>query len=153
MLPRHNLLHFFPGFGLGGTQLRMVSIINCLGDAFRHQIVALDGKYDASAAFRAGIGVELMPAPAAGSSLANLWRFRGMIENLRPDLVLTYNWGAIEAAAGAHMSNRCAIIHNECGFGPDEASGLKRRRVWARTLLLNRLFRTVVTSRTMLNTA
>jgi glycosyltransferase involved in cell wall biosynthesis len=153
MVGRHTLLHVFPGFGPGGTQLRMVSIMNALGDAFRHQIVSLDGIVDATDALGADVHVELKAAPSPGGFLARLWSFRKMVEDLRPDLVLTYNWGAIEAVAGARIADRCAIIHNECGFGPDEAFVLKRRRVWLRRLLLKGLFRTVVTSHAMLKIA
>ena len=45
------------------------------------------------------------------------------------------------------------MTYNECGFGPDEAAALVRRRLWTRRVILNAIFQTVVTSRTMLSLA
>jgi glycosyltransferase involved in cell wall biosynthesis len=44
----------------------------------------------------------------------------------------------------------CPVIHNECGFGPEEAAGMKARRVLMRRLVLNRIYTTVVVSRRLL---
>lgn len=38
-----HLLHVFPTFAAGGTQLRMAGIVNGLGSNVRHTVVALDG--------------------------------------------------------------------------------------------------------------
>ena len=43
----------------------------------------------------------------------------------------------------------CSMVHNECGFGPDEASKLKIRRVWTRRVALRRVFCTIVVSRAL----
>ena len=71
----------------------------------------------------------------------------------KPHLLLTYNWGAIEAILPARFRSICPVIHNESGFGPDEATGLKRRRVLARRILLNRIYATVVNSKKLLEIA
>ncbi|HEY6342314.1 MAG TPA: glycosyltransferase [Bryobacteraceae bacterium] len=150
MIAAPKLLYVFPGFGGGGAQLRMVSIMNALGDSFSHRIIALDGNLGAAAALSPDIDatVEGPPTPKAGA-LA----FRSLVNSLLPAAVLTYNWGAIEATIGARMAGVCPVIHNECGFGPEEATTLKRRRVWTRRLVLNSIFQTVVTSANMLRIA
>ncbi len=146
------LLHVFPGFEGGGAQLRMASILNAIGDEFRHQIIAIDGNVDAAGALDPALGAEFHPAPARSGSLPAANAFRRAVRALRPDAVLTYNWGAIDASIGARLAG-CTVIHNECGFGADEAVTLKRRRVWTRRIILNTIFRTVVTSANMLRIA
>jgi glycosyltransferase involved in cell wall biosynthesis len=54
----------------------------------------------------------------------------------RPDLVLTYNWGALDGAMAALVPPRIPTIHTEDGFGIDEATVHKRRRVLTRRFLL-----------------
>src|SRR5579885_2486722 len=144
------LLHVFPGFGGAGTQLRMVSIINSLGASFSHRIVSLDGNLEAAAALDSHVDAAVEGPPPAGSGALF---FRSLVRSMRPAAVLTYNWGAIEATLGARLAGVCPVIHNECGFGPEEAVHLLRRRVWARRALLNTIFQTVATSQTMLSIA
>ena len=143
------LLHVFPGFGPAGTQLRMVSILNALGKSFRHRIIALDGNVGAAQAFAPDIEVSLESAPAAASSGHRTFAFRNLVKERLPAAVVTYNWGAIEVTLGARFAACCPVIHNECGFGVEESGTLIRRRVWTRRILLNTIFRTVVTSETM----
>jgi glycosyltransferase involved in cell wall biosynthesis len=71
------------------------------------------------------------------------WRqFRTTLRTIRPDVLLTYNWGAIEWA----LVNRWGVrhIHVEDGFGPEEAQGQLLRRVWTRRLALSGRHTTVV---------
>ncbi len=149
MVPRASLLHIFPTFGPGGTELRMASIINGLGDAFTHTIVALNGKHGAAERLDPAIAVELMEAPPGRGGVLYPLALRRIILSARPDLLVTYNWGAIDAVLGCMIAAPCAMVHNECGFGPDEASQLKSRRVWIRRLALRRVFCTIVVSRAL----
>jgi glycosyltransferase involved in cell wall biosynthesis len=57
------------------------------------------------------------------------------LRELRPDLVLTYNWGAIESVAAAR-SLSLPIVHHEDGFLPDEVERRHARRNWTRRLAL-----------------
>ena len=75
------------------------------------------------------------------------------MRSAEPNLLLTYNWGSIDAILPARISSICPVIHNESGFGADEATGLKLRRVLARRVLLNRIYATVVNSKTLLHIA
>jgi L-malate glycosyltransferase len=147
------LLHIFPGFGSGGTQLRMVSIINSLGKSFAHHIISLDGNLEAAESLAGDVDVTVAGPPLGSSHTLRTLVFRELVNARGPAAVLTYNWGAIEATLGARIAGRYAVIHNECGFGPDEAATLVRRRVWARRVVLNTIFRTVVTSQTMFSIA
>lgn len=85
---------------------------------------------------------------------------RRAIKSTDPDVVVTYNWGAIEWAAanllpsvvpGVKPPRR--HIHIDDGFGPEEADGQLRRRVMFRRLVLSRHARVVFPSRTLFRLA
>jgi glycosyltransferase involved in cell wall biosynthesis len=56
---------------------------------------------------------------------------------LRPDVLITSNWGSIEVAM-ANLVVGLPHLHMEDGFGPEERDRQLPRRVWARRLLLRR---------------
>jgi glycosyltransferase involved in cell wall biosynthesis len=96
-----------------------------------------------------GIAMRAIEAPPAGGTVATARWFAGLLKRERPELLLTYNWGAIEAVMGAVIAPVCPVIHTEDGFGPDEAGGLKARRVWTRRAVLRSVYRMAVPSRTL----
>jgi glycosyltransferase involved in cell wall biosynthesis len=144
-----SLLHIFSTFDPGGPQVRVAAIANTLGARFRHLIAAMDGRYGAMAQIGAELHAEVVRFPAPRNSLVGPLFFRTLIRKLHPDLVVTYNWGAIDAVVGARLAAVCPVIHTEDGFGPDEAVRLKLRRVLARRWVLNRIYKTVVPSQTL----
>lgn len=148
MKPPLHFLHVFPSFCAAGAQTRAVAIMNHLQDEARHSIVALDGNLEALSRIDQTVKREVIEPPRRGSRSAPLF-FARLIQKLKPDLLLTYNWGAIEAIAGAVLAGERRVVHAEDGFGPDEAVRLKSRRVWARRILLRRIFAVAVPSRTL----
>lgn len=143
------LLHVFPSFGIGGAEMLLVSVINGLGARFRHTVLAVDGEYRAAGRLEQGIPFRIVDGFERGNALTVLARMRRVLAQVKPDLVLTYNWGAFDMVVGARLGAPCPFIHNEHGFGADEAHGLKWRRVMTRRLLLNHLYATIVPSHTL----
>lgn len=132
-----HLLHVFATFGAGGPQVRASQLLAALGPRHRHSIVAMDGNRDAAALLPAGIDATLLPRPQPASLFANVRAFAGLLRQQRPDLLLTYNWGAIEAAwAGRKLGLQ--QVHHEDGFGPDEVTRRLWRRNWLRRHVLAR---------------
>ncbi len=128
----------FPTFAVGGAQARFVALANRFGTDYRHIVVALDGQLAARERLSAGLDVQFPAVPAAkAATLANAWRFRGLLRRWRPDLLVTCNWGAIEFAL-ANLLPVVRHIHVEDGFGPEERSVQIRRRVLMRRLALRR---------------
>lgn len=142
------LLHVFPGFAVGGAQLRCAAIANRFGVALRHAIVALDGDLAARARLRPDLAVNFPGIAVRKGDLAgNLLRFGAALRAWRPDVLLTYNWGTIEWA----LANRCAgrrHVHVEDGFGPEERDRQLLRRILARRVALCRAT-VVLPSRTL----
>jgi glycosyltransferase involved in cell wall biosynthesis len=79
--------------------------------------------------------------------MARLPRYRKTLKERAPDLLVTYNWGAIEWAL-ANNALGIPHIHIEDGFGPEESKRQFPRRVWTRRLALRRSL-LVVPSRTL----
>jgi glycosyltransferase involved in cell wall biosynthesis len=132
---RPHLLHVPATFAPGGYQVRTARLINACGDAFRHTICALDGCLDAlDLVDRPRLVETLAPPPRSGTAGA-VRALRGLLRAARPDLLLTYNWGSIEAVMAGRTLG-LAMLHHEDGFLPDEAAGFKRRRIWTRRLVL-----------------
>ena len=57
--PPH-LVHVFPSFEYGGVPIRISTIINHLGDRYRHTILSLDGNTACSSRLNRSIEVELV---------------------------------------------------------------------------------------------
>jgi len=147
------LLHVFSTLDPGGPQVRFADTVNALGDEFKHLVIAMDGRYGVLVRIRHGLSVEELPFPPPRPTPTASFVFRSLIRRVRPDLLLSYNWGAIEAVLGGILAGVCPVIHTEDGFGPEEAVRLKTRRVAARGVLLNLIHRTIVPSRTLLRIA
>src|SRR6266850_6096444 len=122
-----HLFHVFSSFGPGGPQVRCVGMFNRWGKAVAHTIIAMDARF--SAAERLNNDVEyrcVLPPPRRRLGFYPL-QLRKLIMAAKPDLVVTYNWGAIEAALGCVLGQGCPVVHLEHGFASDEAQELKRR--------------------------
>jgi L-malate glycosyltransferase len=150
--PLH-ILHVFPTFSVGGAQMRTCAIINGLGPAFSHTVMATDGNLAAEQRVNPDARFTSLPAPPGKGGIFYSFAFAKTLRAQQPDLLITYNWGAIDAVIGAQMAGVCPVLHTEDGFNPDEAISLKRRRVWLRRLFLNRTYGLVVPSRTLSNIA
>ena len=130
------LLHVYATFAVGGPQVRFAAIANRFGGAFRHAVVAMDG----NTACRERLSPELdVSFPAVeirkGDTLGNVRRFRRVLKTLKPDALVTSNWGSIEWAM-ANMMMGVRHIHVEDGFGPEERTAQLPRRVLMRRMLL-----------------
>jgi glycosyltransferase involved in cell wall biosynthesis len=133
------LLHIYATFKVGGPQMRFAHLANHFGGAYRHVVVAMDGRTEAATRLAPGLNVELRTTPTTrgGSIWSNLKACRGLLDEVRPDLMVTSNWGSIEWAL-ANLDARTPHLHMEDGFGPEEALRQLPRRVWTRRLALRR---------------
>lgn len=150
------MLWVFSTFSIGGPQRRAAEIIARLGDSEEHVIIPLDGRREASA-FLPPDGAwrfETVPLKKSGFvSFSNLAAIRSALSRLKPDLLMTSNWGAIEWAIANRGAAKVPHIHFEDGFGPDESQTRQNwKRAGARRLALSdRLV--VVPSQTLLDVA
>ncbi|MGH7054243.1 MAG: glycosyltransferase [Stellaceae bacterium] len=151
--PAH-FLHVLPSFGIGGVPLRTARIINHLGRGYRHTLVALDDNFAAGRTLADHLDVTLLPSRRpARNVLRAVWESAVALRRHRPDLLLTYNWGAIEWAMAARLGQAARHLHFEAGFGTEEADRQIRRRVLFRRWALARCAGVVVPSHTLADLA
>jgi len=144
---RH-LLHVFATFNTGGPAVRACQILAQAPASWRHTVIAMDGRFDCREQMPPGVQVDYRPPPSARGFWSMARAMISIQRELSPDLVLTYNWGAIESVLAARWT-KLPLVHHEDGFGPEESEGYLRRRVWARRLLLGAARKIVVPSRSL----
>lgn len=150
---RLHLLHLHSTFDAGGKERRSTSLINRFGKGVEHSIVsAQPGAMAARAQIDAGLPVHF---PFGFPPLAGRFGVRRLQTLARGmqgfDLILTYNWGAMDAAMAhalfAPSMGLAPLIHHEDGFNADEAARLKTTRNWYRRVALARASALIVPSR------
>ncbi len=144
------VLHVFSTFAFGGPQVRFATLANALGADYEHHLVAMDDRTDAEALIDDGVNLHVHHLPLqknATLSIKNISLARRLSQEIQPDVLCTYNWGAIEWALLNRVAPIAGHLHFEDGFGPEEADGdFIKRRIWARKLALGPRTKVVVPS-------
>lgn len=149
------ILHLHSTFAAGGKELRSVRLINAFGPKVSHAIVSAEpDRMEAAQHILRQIPVTYprdFPALKGKPTPGRLQRLARAMQGY--DLVLTYNWGAMNAVM-AHTVFRDtfrlpALIHHEDGFNEDERKRLKPMRNWFRKIALGRTNGLVVPSETL----
>ena len=119
-----------------------------MGQRFRHTIIALDDNFAAAAGLAGDVEVTLLPMQNRNAGVFRTVLASAVaLRRLRPDLLLTYNWGAIEWAMANRLLPLSRHIHLEAGFSQGEADKQLPRRVLFRRWALARCRLVVVPSR------
>ncbi len=145
-----NILHLHSSFDLGGKEARAVRLMNAFGDRAKHVIVSgVDGAMSARDAIAKGIRYEIAQNPPPLTGKPSVARYEAIAKFMaRFDLVLTYNWGAIDGVMARRVfgKNMPPVIHHEDGFNSDEAFRLNRVRNMYRRIALTAAHGLVVPS-------
>lgn len=140
------LAHVFATYDAGGPQVRTIEVMRALGPAFAHAVLAADGRTGAAPRTPLTVPVAAMRRPApAWRQVADLV---AALRRIRPDLVLTYNWGALLGGVAARLLG-LPFAHHEEVVPPEERAATLRRRDWLRRALLARAAAVVAPSATM----
>ena len=139
-----HLVHVFASFDPGGAQLRTVRLIRHFDQRYRHTIVTLDRRARARELLPGELDVGVV-GPPPGSGAARAARLRPWLALLRPDLALSYGWGAIEAALANRWPRLAPHVHHE-DTGDDDLTDGSRLRTTVRRLVLATVERLVVTT-------
>jgi glycosyltransferase involved in cell wall biosynthesis len=150
-MPAPHILHLHSAFDLGGKEARAVRLMNVWGDRARHTIVSgVPTALGARAAIAKGVKYEIAQDPPPLTGKPSVKRYEAIASYMRRfDLVLTYNWGAIDGVMARRVFSKQMppVIHHEDGFNEDEAAGLKVERNMYRRLALSAAHALVVPSR------
>ena len=150
---RLRFLHLHSSFHAGGKELRAAALMSAFGTKIAHTVVSAEpGALDAAHHVTPGISASYPRdfPPLAGQPTPG--RLRRLAEAMRGfDLILTYNWGAMDAVLArtvfADALKLPPLVHHEDGFNQDESQRLKPVRNWYRRLALFRAAALVVPSR------
>jgi glycosyltransferase involved in cell wall biosynthesis len=146
-------LHLHSSFHLGGKERRAVQLMNAFGDRVEHTVIsaipeALDAAHAVSSRVWASYPRDF-PSLKGKPSPPRLQRIARAMEGF--DLVLTYNWGAMDAVMAHRVFGRHyklpPLVHHEDGFNTDEALKLKPMRNLYRRAALENVSALVVPSR------
>ena len=148
-----NILHLHSTFSPGGKQARAVRLMNAFGAFARHTVVSsMDGAYGAQSGIAPGIDYEIAQNPPPLTGGPSVQRYEAIAAYMRRfDLVLTYDWGAIDGVMAKRVSSKGMppVVHHEDGFAADEADGLKPQRNLYRRFALTKAEALVVPSQTL----
>lgn len=146
------VLHLHSSFSAGGKELRCAQLINAFGPGISHSIVSAEPEaLGAAKAIDPKCRVDYprdFPSLTGRPLPGRLQQLARGLEGY--DLVLTYNWGAMDAVMAhtlfTQMYRLPPLVHHEDGFNQDEAERLKRGRNWYRRVALGRSSALVVPS-------
>ncbi|HPF14108.1 MAG TPA: glycosyltransferase [Planctomycetota bacterium] len=152
MSSQTHFLHVFSTFAPAGPELRAAGIMLALGKGYRHTVVSCSGRTETAEVIGDQADLRLLEVSPKSGPLGMARALRKVLRAQQPDLLLSYNWGAMDAAFAAKAEGFRHHVHHEDGFNADEASQLKARRNWARRLTLGAA-EVVVPSRRLLGIA
>ena len=127
-------MHVLNNLGKGGLENGLVNLVaGSDHERFEHVICTMRGL--GPNVERLPHGTEIVSLRAQGAhpriQTAALMR---TIRSLRPEVVHSRNWGAIEAVVAARLAGSCAVIHSEHGLETDASAPEPRRRIWFRRM-------------------
>src|SRR2546430_8665938 len=144
------ILHAVPSFGLGGMEKVLCSIINSTADKYDHELFAIDNNKEAikwtkpqNVRF-----IDFHKSDIRHIFFKSLYK---IIKVRKPDILMTYNWGATDAIWLGRLAGVTRIIHNEHGFNIDEAIALSAKRSLVRFFVYRMASRTIVVSNELLS--
>ena len=146
------LLHLHSSFNAGGKELRAVRLMNLFGGGVSHTVVSAEpNAYAASAAVAKGVAVSYPQDFPPLTGPFRIGRLHALARAMAGhDLVLTYNWGAMDAVMAHTLFSQALglppLVHHEDGFNEDEALRLKPARNWYRRIGLGRAAGLIVPS-------
>ena len=139
-----HVLHVYSGLTEEGEVRRVRELVNAYGTKLRHSIVfAEDGAMLGYKDFGKGIDVDLSPDFPSLEGMPMPGRLTRIAKAMQPfDLVLSYNYGAIDAAM-AHTLFKDAfalppLVHFEDDLGEENGERPKRGRTWYRRIALGK---------------
>lgn len=148
-----HILHLHSTFAPGGKELRSVRLMNAFGDRARHTIVsAMPDQFGARDMIDRRVKYEIALDPPPLSGRPSVKRYEAIARFMhRFDLVLTYNWGAIDGVMAARVFGKGLppIVHHEDGFNADEVDRLNPIRNMYRRIALPAANALVVPSHTL----
>jgi glycosyltransferase involved in cell wall biosynthesis len=128
--------------------------MNAFGPTAHHTVLSATTQFGARDAIFPHITTSFPTDSPSLQGKPGIARYRRLARYMAGfDLILTYNWGAMDVVAARRLFARThrlpPLIHHEDGFNSDEAERQKPARIWFRRLMLPAARHVVVPSRTL----
>jgi len=147
MNAKPRIVHVLYRLDTGGMENILVTLINQTCQRYRHALICLEG----FSTFRERITDPDVPCVALhkkpGTDIGCYLRLWRTLKDLKPDLVQTYNIGAIDAAPVAKLAGVRCIVHAEHGRDASDPQGERRKYRYLRRGLSPCIDRFVAVSR------
>lgn len=128
---RFRIFHVTDSLRQGGLENGLVNLISGMDpNRFEHVVCTLRGLGPNAERLRGR--AQIVSLQNSGNTQA--WAIGREIRRVRPHIVHSRNWGAIEAVFAARMFSSCATVHSEHGIDVDTADSEPRRRRFLRRL-------------------
>ena len=124
---RLHVVHVIDSLQVGGTENGLVNLVGYLAGDFRHTVIAMTSTGPLEARLPAETTVVVL-GKRPGRDLRAVGRLVGQLRRLRPDIVHSRNWGALDAVPAARIARAPAVVHGEHGREVTDPEGLNRRR-------------------------
>ena len=141
------IVHVLHSFEVGGLENGVVNLMNNLdGERYAHVVCCItrSGRL-AGRLTRQNIQIIEM-GKKEGSNFALPFRLARLFSKLRPQIVHTRNWGALDGIAGAWLAGVPTMVHSEHGLTMSEVNQNNRRRLLVRRALLSLVDHIVIVS-------
>ncbi|GJL58154.1 MAG: glycosyl transferase family 1 [Nitrospirales bacterium] len=140
------VMHVVPSFGFGGMEKVLCSIINGLPSMYQHEILALDNRISANKWIK-NPNVKILSFCKPKKNIKFFVALYKVLKISKPDILMTYNWGATDAVWLGRLVGISNIFHNEHGFNVDEAGRTQWKRNAVRFVVYRLARRVIVVSR------
>jgi sugar transferase (PEP-CTERM/EpsH1 system associated) len=127
------VVHVLQSLDVGGLENGVVNVVNGLHASFEQAVVCVRGAGPMAARLPPDVPVVALERPAA-----DRWTVLPLaraLRALRPTVVHSRNWPAIEAVPAARLARVPVVLHGEHGREAADPDGLDRRRRRVRRLL------------------
>ena len=124
---RLHVLHVIDSLQVGGTENGLVNLVGCLAGELRHTVVAMTASGPLAARLPAGTDVIVL-GKRPGRDVRALGRLVRQLRRVRPDIVHSRNWGALDAVPAARLARAPVVVHGEHGREITDPNGLNPRR-------------------------
>lgn len=143
---RPRVTHVIDRLGLGGMESVALAVMDATRDRYEHIVIGLRERGELAVRAEAmGVAVESIDKQA-GKDPAAYGRLYRRLRVLAPDIVHSYNIGAIDAALPARLAGCRRIVHAEHGRDAADPNGTHAKYRWLRRLLAPAISRFVPVS-------
>jgi sugar transferase (PEP-CTERM/EpsH1 system associated) len=126
---RLRVIHVVNYLRRGGTEFGILKLMEGLGDEHFEHRLCTTRQFDPE--FVRAYELEERLSVAAGTSEGfqfPFFRLRKIFQQLKPHIVHTRNWGALEAIPAARLAGVPVVVHSEHGYEVDNMGGLPLRQ-------------------------